>query len=323
MTNEVIERSFSVSGKASLKLSNISGSIVLRSGQENQILVKATKLEKTGNMDRTEIVMEQAEDGQVNVATRFPEGFLGFLNNSSPCDVDYEVDVPRDCQLHVSGVSSSISVQDLSGKFELSTVSGPLSMKTLKGSVSAASVSGDLDGQEIDAPLHLKNVSGNINLQGSFSGVEASTVSGNINLQTADLGQGPYHFKTVSGDVNMQLGQEASFRLEHNSLSGAIFTNLPVSHTSKVPGKKHVEIGSGGPLISASSISGNLRVSGPDGEVRRVEVSAARETPPEPPVPPASSKPNGKNSVSRQEILDKISTGELSVEDALKELNSQ
>ena len=138
MTNEIIERTFPVTGEASLKISNISGSVNLQPGEEGQIYVKAVKLEKTGDMGRTEIVMEQAEDGQVIVTTRFPEGLLGFLTLNSPCSVAYEVMLPKGCKVDASGVSASVTAQDLEGVLHFSTVSGDLQLGTLSGSVAAS-----------------------------------------------------------------------------------------------------------------------------------------------------------------------------------------
>jgi hypothetical protein len=331
MENEVIERTFPVTGKASLKLSNISGSVILQPGQADQIVVKATKLANTGSMDRTEIEMEQKEDGQVKVSTRFPEGFLGFLGLNSPCDVNYEVTLPPECDVHATGVSSSVEARGLSGSLEFSAVSGDLSLKDLSGSVSASTVSGNLDGQEIRAGLRLKSVSGDIGLEGSFASVEANTVSGNIELDSAELGEGPYHFKSVSGDFHLQVQKEASFRLEHKSISGDILTNLPVSKSSRQPGSQRVEIGSGDLLITSSSVSGNLKVSGPDGEVRHVRAEKAHEAHHNPSPPPPAAVPEAPHnpaplssesltSDERQAILDKIASGELSVEEALEKL---
>ena len=322
MANEVIERTFPISGKASLKLSNISGSVSLHRGEVDQIFVKATKLEKTGDVGRTEIEMEQAEDGQVKVTTRFPEGILGFLSFNSPCAVEYQVYLPQNCDVRASGVSSSIEAQELEGVLEFSTVSGGMHLGSLSGSVSASTVSGELDGSEINAVLYLKTVSGDIRLSGSFSSVDSSTVSGNIHLDTAELGNGPYHFKSVSGNINLELLQEASFRLEHRSISGNILTSMPASRRSKQPGSQRVEIGTDGPLISSSSVSGNLCVFGPGEEVKSYPEAETQEQPvvPVPPTPPVH--PDGLTPEERQELLEKISTGELSVDDALRELNS-
>jgi len=331
MANEVIERTFPVSEKASLKLSNISGSVTLQRGEANQIYVKATKLQDSGSASRTEIVMEQAEGGQVTVATRFPEGILGFLSFSNPCAVEYQVFLPQNCNVHASGVSSSIDAQEIEGSLEFSTVSGNMLLKALSGSVSATTVSGELNGSEISAVLFLKTVSGNIRLSGSFSSVDSSTVSGGIHLDTAILGNGPYNFKSVSGDINLELFSEAAFRLEHRSVSGSIHTNLPVTRSSKQPGSHRVEIGTDGPLISSNSVSGNLNVTGPGGETHAVEAedtvsqspTPSQPVPPAPPPPPSTPPPaNGLSAEARQELLEKIAAGEISVDEAIDKLKS-
>jgi len=320
MDTEVIERTFPVSGKAALKLNNITGSITLQAGELGQIVVTATRHTNRGNADRTQIEMDQDSEGRVTVSTRFAEGMLAFLSFFQPCDVDYVVRLPRQCEVKVSGVSCWLQAEGLEGELEFSTVSGELRLKDLAGKINASSVSGDLRAEAISGDLHLKTVSGGFKLhRAEATAVDANSVSGAVYLQTS-LGAGPYHFQTVSGDVKLELPAETACRAELRSVSGDLRVGFPVTTSSKNRGHQQVEIGHGGPLISVGSISGNLSIVGPTGESQSVSKSrtaapVAPEAPVPPPAPPAS--------IDRQAILDRIDRGEISVEEGVRALRGQ
>ncbi|MBL6981300.1 MAG: hypothetical protein ISR58_08925, partial [Anaerolineales bacterium] len=55
MSEEIIERSFSVDSPARLKLSNIRGTVNISPGDEDAISVTAVKHLNSGNADRTEV----------------------------------------------------------------------------------------------------------------------------------------------------------------------------------------------------------------------------------------------------------------------------
>ena len=318
MSTEVLERSFPVSGKALLKLSNIAGSVTLQPGDDGLIMVSATKHLETGSGSRTEIQMEQDGSGQVTVATRHPEGLLGILSLSRPCEVDYLVRLPRACEVKVSGVSSRIQAAELEGQLDLSTVSGEISIHSLSGSLAVSSVSGNIQGAGINGGLHLKTVSGDVRLsQAELSRLEASTVSGSIQLQSS-LGQGPYRFNSVSGDVSMELPKGAACRVELRSVSGDLQIERPVTRRSKSGGTQQVEIGSGGPSISVSSISGNVSILGANGASLGAQPSFQQES-----APKSSSSAADLSPEERLAILEKINNGEITVEEGLRILQGQ
>ena len=105
MSEEIIERSFSVETPARLKLSNIRGKVDISPGDEDQISVTAVVYLNSGNADHTELDIHQDDDGMVVVETRHDKknSFLSFFK---PCKVDYAVTVPKDCSVELSCVSS-------------------------------------------------------------------------------------------------------------------------------------------------------------------------------------------------------------------------
>jgi DUF4097 and DUF4098 domain-containing protein YvlB len=278
MSNQILERTFTVSGAARLELSNIRGSVDIRPGADGIITVKAEKLTDTGDDKQTEIEMKQEADGTVNVKTRFPESWLDLLFGAKPCKVDYIVTAPRVCQLRINGVSNTIFVEGFEGDASFKTVSGDMTVRALTGSLSfdavsghlqfsdltgklqLNTVSGDISGTHLSGALQLNTVSGEVKFeQSNLPSVSANTVSGDMHLETS-LGEGPYKFNSVSGDLNMKLPADAHCTAELQSVSGDLSIKLPATSVSHHNGRYITEIQGGGVKVYLNSVSGNMEI---------------------------------------------------------------
>jgi len=260
MSNKTLERAFTVTAPARLKLSNIRGSVVIRSGEDGTIRVTAVKQADSGDAKRTEIELLQEADGTVKAATRFPEDSWGWLFGSRPCRVDYIVTAPHQCSFKVNGVSSNILIENFDGEFEIGTVSGDLTLGTLSGPLHLHSVSGVVTGERMTGTLVMDTVSGDVRLnESNLASVKAETVSGKMDFQTA-LGEGPYYFGSVSGAVRLRVPPETSCSVELRSVSGKVSAKLPVTAQARLNGAHLLQVQSGGVEVRMNSVSGWLAI---------------------------------------------------------------
>lgn len=303
MSQETIEKTFNISGSASLKLTNIRGSVEVRPGDANQIQVSVTRHLDSGDAQNTEIELSQAADGSVVVATHFPDGWWLWLLGSKPCRVDYVVKMPQAGLLKLRGVENSVFVDGLEAEFDLASVSGELSLQNLLGPLKINTVSGDVSLSRVSGSLDLVTVSGDLNASDVRLGaINAKTVSGHLSLQTP-LAEGPYKFDSVSGDMRLLLPAETRCSARLRSVSGEIASTFPGSDFLRNHGMLSVEIQGGGVAITAGSVSGNLQLYPSGGNT-----------------PPAAEKaPAG---IDRSEILDRIERGEISAAEALEQLKA-
>jgi hypothetical protein len=302
MTQETTERTFSVPSPARLTVSNVRGAVTIAPGEPGRIAVTAVKHTHTGNADRTRLELEQSADGSVTIAARFDSDFMFFFLNRQPCRVDFTIRVPPSASVvHVGGVSSSVEMSGLSGEFDVHTVSGDVILRDLAGMLKLNSVSGGVRGERLalSAPLDVETVSGEVHLREcNLPAARGRTVSGDVMLQTP-LGDGPYHFSSVSGEIGLWVPAGTACEMALHSLSGDVATDLPVTSRSRSPGRARLDVNGGGAEVRVHSVSGGLSL-----------MSALGETAPNDPAP-----------ISRQEILERIERGELSVEDALRVLS--
>lgn len=309
-----INRSFEVSGPARLSLHNVEGVIDIAPGDEGVVTVQAVKHPGRG-ANQTEIEITQSGDGAITVATHFLEDFVARLfqpHQHGPVRVDYTVRLPRACQLEVAFVSGQCQVRGLEGDFVLRAVSGPIHLEDLAGQLKINMVSGEVTAARVrlTSGLDLTTVSGDVSFAGcQLPGVTASTVSGGLRLETP-LGAGPYRFKSVSGDVWLAVPPTTRCHVELHSLSGRLRANLPAARHVSQHGQTRVEAGAAGADGDAAevcfqSLSGDLHLIGPD------PGQATSPAPAEADAPPAQAPDD------RMAILERISRGELTVDEAL------
>jgi putative adhesin len=301
---ETLARTFTVPSPAHLTISNVRGAVRIMPGAPGQVAVTAVKHTHTGNADRTRLQLEQAADGRVTIAARFDPSAIIFFGNHQPCRVDFTIQAPPTaCSITANGVSNSLDLNSLQGEFDLRTVSGAVTLHDLAGGLAINSVSGDVRGEHISltAPLEVETVSGEVRLRQSLiPAMRGNTVSGDVMLETT-LGAGPYDFSSVSGDIGLLVPPATACELELHTLSGDIATDLPVTSRSRSMGHQSLELNGGGVEVNVHSVSGSLTLM-----CTLDEATSLSEL-----------NPSG----SRQEILERLERGELSVEDALQQLN--
>ena len=302
MATETIERSFQTSQPARLKVSNIRGSISIQPGADGEIKVLAVKHLDTGNAERSRIEISQETDGRVTVKTHYDHDFgLEWLAGSRPCKVDYTIQVPPACAIQAHTVSGSTSVKEVQGEVGIKSVSGNVHLAGLTGKTEMDIVSGDVDAERLSGSLKAEAVSGNVVVrQSNCPTIKASTVSGKLEMETP-LGEGPYDFRSVSGAIQLIVPGETGCRVRMTSISGRIHTTMPVTTLSSDHGHQSAEVQGGGVGINVNTVSGRFSLEH-TGEVRPVKQQ--------------------KNSEERKAILERVASGEITVQEALKELNN-
>ena len=307
MSQEIIEHSFDVGKPARLTLGNIRGMIDLQAGQDGMISIKAVKHLTSGDENNTDIQIKQEEDGQVIVKTEYMNSIGNLFGLRKPIKVDYTVQLPKECEIKVSGVSCPISVQGLGGNIDINSVSGKLTLNQLSGILKLNAVSGAIDGQNLSGEVDANNVSGRIRIiDSNFINAHIKTVSGKMVIQTP-INEGPYLFKGVSGNLSLIVPKDSNCTANIKSVSGRLRTSLSITKDKRINSRGFVEIANGGPEVTYKSVSGSMRI-----------VTSEKEEVVER-ILPEKSVEQEKDKIA---ILQKIERGEISVDEALEELNA-
>ncbi len=281
---ETFEYAFDVPAHAQLEIRNVRGDIQVLPGPSGQIRVKAVKHVAGLYPERTRVQIDQLPDKTVRAITE-KEPRLSFIPfQDTPCRVDYFIEAPADCSVSLSSVACDSSVEGLQGDFSLRTVSGRLRASGLTGSATIKSVSGKV-----------------VVAASNLSELQCSTVSGSATVHTP-LGDGPYRLKSVSGKLRLVIPMGTPCTVHAKSVSGQLKTSLPATLLERGRRTWRADLNGGGVEVKMSTVSGNMLLVTNEDETAR-EPSIHRQT-----------------REDRLAILNRLDSGDLSVDDALSAL---
>jgi hypothetical protein len=302
MNTELYEDTFEVTSPARLVVKNIRGSVSVVPGAQGVIKVRAEKILDSGSSDDLQLEVYQEGKDTVYATAILPERFTMF-GSYRPCKVLFTIEAPPETSLKIKSVSARVEAEGFTGDVSIKTVSGSQTLANLTGRIDLDSVSGEIDGRGLKGKAEVSSVSGQVRLSGgSFPALRAKTVSGSLEAETG-LQDGPYILSSVSGSIKLVAPQGAGCTVRASGVSGRFYTDLDVSRSDIGTRSWHVKVGQGGPEVKMKTVSGRMSlVSSWDAK---------------------GSAPGTKHmsQEARKGVLTKLSEGELSVEEALKELS--
>jgi hypothetical protein len=164
-------------------------------------------------------------------------------------------------ELHAKTGSGSITLDAVQGNVRASTGSGSIRGDGIGGSLTASTGSGNVEvAQATPGDVEVETGSGSITLRGVRGRIRAHTGSGGVTAEGAPTGDWNLH--TSSGTVTVRLPADAAFNLEASTGSGNISTTHELTVSGIIGGRHelHGKAHGGGPVISASTSSGSIRV---------------------------------------------------------------
>jgi DUF4097 and DUF4098 domain-containing protein YvlB len=275
------DRSLPVNGAVDLEVLTRSGDITVRNGAAGTVSIHATihSGDSWFGGDHKQDVQELQNNPPIRQNGNSVRIDYVNLRNIS---VDYEITVPENTALRTHTGSGDQKVEGLKGNVELESGSGDLQLARLTGDLRFQTGSGNVRGRDLSGPARVKAGSGDIEIEEVGAGdIEARTGSGNITVNGlnggfhAESGSGDIHangsprnlwsIRTGSGNVNLHVPSDAGFDVDLSSSSGGVTVGHPV--TTTVQGSLHEShksvvgrVGSGGPMISVHTGSGEVRV---------------------------------------------------------------
>ena len=157
--------------------------------------------------------------------------------------------------------SGSITLDDVNGSVRASTGSGGIRANGIAGDVTAKTGSGTVEiSQTAPGDVDVETGSGGVELRGVQGRVRVHAGSGSLHAEGKPTGDWDLH--TASGSVTLRLPPDAAFNLEASTGSGNISTTHELTVTGVIGGRHelHGKAHGGGPVISAHTSSGSIRV---------------------------------------------------------------
>ena len=315
-TEERLERVFATGDHCELSLVNVRGTVKVVGWDKPEVAVVAVKRLGTymgaqQAFEETSVVMEQ-QGPVVSLRTRMARGFNPFAwigLGTTPPEVDYTVQAPVKSEVAVRTVSGPVQITDIQGSVYVRSVNGDLYLQNITGNAMVHSVNGRFSGQELAGNLGARTVDGAISVRGSrLASLSARTVSGDISLESPLDPRGTYSAKSVSGSLHLFLPTDTRATIQLSSTSGKAQCDLACTVSESRRGVWRGVLNGGGATVDFHTVSGNLLVgmAGPE----------------EPPAmgQEAPAQPQAAGEAPEMSVLRAVERGDLTVEDALKQL---
>jgi DUF4097 and DUF4098 domain-containing protein YvlB len=296
--DNTFDKTFTVTGRTRLELSNSSGSVAIRGGADGKVhihgkvtggwslwgnsekniaeAVSNPPLEQRGDTIRVgkdsswlknvsidyeiEVPHETEIDAGVASGGITIDQVRGPVKCSSASGYVHVYRIERDTQLNAA--SGAIDVSGIGGFLRVSTASGSVNIANVKGEVKASAASGSIEIENPGDRVEASNASGSVRITGANNDVRAHVISGPINITGNPSGNRLWELKTVSGSVDIRVPANSSFLLSADATSGNIRTNIPVMIEEQGKHSLRAHVGDSRGRIEVHTVSGGINVEG-------------------------------------------------------------
>ncbi|MBT3602295.1 MAG: DUF4097 family beta strand repeat protein [Candidatus Latescibacteria bacterium] len=238
---ETIEQTLDFKSGQLLKVSGLNGSIVIKTGRDDQIEMVVIKKAKANTeqeaeelLENTYIEIEPTAKG-LEISTKHPE--QGMLRRGRSIQVKYILTVPQ---------IVTLDLHTTNGNIEITETEGDIGAKTSNGKIHINGAQGDIKTKTSNGKIHVGNVTGNVNAKstnGSIrlaeiqGGITASTTNGSLRIDVVEPSNEPIQAQTTNGGIDITLPSDYQAHLEAKTTNGRISTDFPITVKGRFSGK--------------------------------------------------------------------------------------
>jgi hypothetical protein len=276
-----IEKSFTVSSGAAVKIDTCQGAIRVEPSADKQIhlLVRQTmavnsKADADRRLQDLDLKIEQV-GGQVSVKARYRKSLRWAWENWPPVALAYVIKVPRSCSLDLVTQEGDITVCAVAGSVSVRTGNGAIFTDVIDGTVRATSTRGDVSVTACTGELTLTAKAGNVLVGrvGGLTKIQKSRGNLHIDADGADIKVNFTHpliesseLRAVGGDieVDFDLRSACTLTARASTFGEVKVKNLPLAIESGKVGSSRIiaTLNGGGPKMIIDSSGGNVRLTG-------------------------------------------------------------
>ena len=267
-------QAFDTPGKTRLRVKNAAGLISVDPSETGRTTVV---LEALREDDATREAIERAtvELNGNEVTVEIGVGSKGFgvgpawITFGRTPSVGIRIRCPEDSDLECTTASADVAATGRLGNVELKTASGDIAVEHVTA-LRVQSASGDVRAATVDGEARLQTVSGDVRLGTVTGSASATLVSGDFSIDDAhtdlsaktvsgdqrigSIREGQINVQSVSGDVRIGVRPGTRLRIDANSTSGDVSSELDVKDTPS-------EGSSGSEArLAAKTVSGDIEI---------------------------------------------------------------
>jgi DUF4097 and DUF4098 domain-containing protein YvlB len=268
VTRQRVDTAFTFDRGGSVSLSLVSGEIIVRASDRNEIRITATlergRLETSFSRNRVSIeardVNRRVGEGRYELTVP-----VGTRVQANAVNGDITI-TGTQAEVEAGAVNGDIRVEGAATVVEVGTVNGDVTMTGVSGRVDVNTVGGEIYIDDISGSLEVNSVSAEVDVRrGRLTGLSSTSVSGGFTYDGTFARDGHYEMNSHSGTILFSLPANAGAQLDLETWSGHISSDFPLTlqpdaNVGRRARRMQFTIGSGGARISAETFSGNITI---------------------------------------------------------------
>lgn len=223
--SDVVKRTFAVGSRGKLVLDADRGSVAVRTGSSDQVLVEVFRTARSGMRGSAEELLEQHKiemtqtGDEISIKARL-EGAQSWGFGSPSLTVRYAIAVPREWDAQLRTAGGSIEVKELDGSLSATTAGGRLDLGRIGGPVTGRSSGGSIHVESGAKTVDVSTSGGSIRIGHCAEQLKASTSGGSIEINDA---KGAVEARTSGGSIRLATSGSA---VDANTSGGSIQAQL-------------------------------------------------------------------------------------------------
>ena len=251
-----------VSPGSTLEIENFGGAISITTWDKNAIRIEVDRsvgeqvtIERAGSTIALKPRTRRWVPGVVNFQITAPRWIKLDLSG-----VNTSIDVENcEAEVHAETVNGDVTARGGQGPYSLSSVQGEVRVQGARGRVDASSVNEGVQLEEISGPIVAESVNGGIVIKRSRSeSIEASTLSGPVRFEGDLAKSGSYRFTTHNGCIDVVMPEHADATVSLSTFSGGIDSSFPVTLKKLEAKRFRTVFGSGTAKLDLESFQGTI-----------------------------------------------------------------
>ena len=272
-------KSYTVSGRARVRVETNDGSVRVASGEGKQVefrvLYDGYQLDKNLHID----TRQDGDSVQINARV---VGHWGFSFGNNHRRVRIEVRMPKDADLQVDTGDGSVETQPLIGRVKIHTgdgsvkvqaVDGSVDIDTGDGSITLEGAKGDIrlhtgdghiDARNLDGRVDANSGDGHIKIDGRLDGLNIKTGDGSIDarVQPGSKLTAGWSIRTGDGSVDVVLPADLQANIDASTNDGRISLGMSLTVEGTFSNSQiHGKMNGGGQSLTIHTGDGSIRLS--------------------------------------------------------------
>ena len=276
---EDVTKSFTVSGRANVRVETNDGSVRVTTGESKQV---EFRVEYRGYELGKNLRVDAHQDGDKVEMTARVTGHWGFTFGHNSRGLHIEVRMPREADLQVEtgdgavqaeSINGTVNVHtgdgsvkaySLNGTIDLHTNDGSITVENLKGNMRLRTGDGSIEARNLDGKVEADSGDGHIRIAGRFDALNVRTGDGSVDTRVlpGSKMETSWTIRTGDGSVDLVLPADFQTNIDASTGDGHISLGIPVTIEGTFKNSEmHGKMNGGGQPLTIHTGDGSIRLS--------------------------------------------------------------